>query len=314
MARSSYNPSLLLPIIDVIVGLTLLIGAGYIWYNTRGQEQIIEAQEQLDMTRRQQTDEIKTINQMIAEREDELVNIRNEQLAKTQYVQFLQERIEMETTQISEGREKDRRYTDELLELRDDIRIARDELKGNLAGVAEEDGRVRRRTSELDSLKVESLVRQQRVSALENEIAEARAVRRHDPWSIFPIQTGFLAAYEYGDKDQRFIAGLSQDLMDIQNLKLGIQGVLGLSSSENRSLKEGGLYLNVPLIFRRASLEFGAGIQGTTEGAGDTNVDPYASANFRLAPIRSERFFLLGGPYYTGSNTAIRLGLGFGRR
>jgi hypothetical protein len=314
MAKSSYNPSLVLPVIDVIVGITLLVGAGYVWYNTRGQEQILETREQLEMTRRQQADEIDGINREIAQREEELVDIINEQKAKEQYVQFLQERIDMETAKIDEGRELDRQYTDQLLDLRDDIRIAQDELRGNLAGVAEEDGRIRRRSSELDSLKAEALGRQQRISDLENEIAEARAVRRHDPWSIFPIRTGFMAAYEYGDQDKRFIAGLSQDLMDIQNLKLGVQGVLGLSSDNDRSLKEGGLYLNVPLIFRRASLEFGAGIQGTKEGAADTEVDPYASAQFRLAPIRSERFFLLGGPYYTGSNTAVRLGVGFGRR
>ncbi|MBD3337371.1 MAG: hypothetical protein GF355_17805 [Candidatus Eisenbacteria bacterium] len=314
MAKSAYNPSLLMPIVDVVVGVALFVGAGVIWFNSRGQEQIIEAREQLQETRRQQRVELAELEGEIVEAQDELVAIQNERQAKQQYVEALEQRIETETGKIEDAEELDRRYTDRLLDLREDIEVAQDALSGYRAGVAEESERIDRRSAELDSLQSIALARSRRVSELENEIAEARAVRRHDPWSIFPVHGGFMAAYEIGDEDNRIVAGLSHDIFDIQNLRVGLQGALGLSSQEETSLKEGGVYLNIPLIFRRASVEVGAGLQGTQVGNEDTEYDPYLSGLFRLAPMRSERFFLLGGPQLSPENVAFRLGLGIGRR
>lgn len=72
--------------------------------------------------------------------------------------------------------------------------------------------------------------------------------------------------------------------------------------------------MNIPVIFRRASIEVGAGLAGVRVGALSTQYDPFLSGHFRLAPIRRERLFLLGGPYFTPDNVAFRLGLGIGRR
>jgi len=242
------------------------------------------------------------------------VDTKNELQAKRQYVEFLKQRIDMETAKIQEGRRKDREYTDVLLDLRDEIRRARDEVRGLQSKILEEDDRIRRRRAELDSLLAEAETRKRRISELENEIAEARAIRQHDPWSIFPIRGGLLAAYEIGDTDRRFVVGLSHDVFDLRDLRFGLEGTVGLSSEEERSLKEGGIYLNIPLVFRRASIEVAAGISGVQEGATPTQYDPYLSGTFRLAPIRRERFFLVGGPHLTTSSTAFRLGVAFGRR
>lgn len=314
MASPRYNPSLLGPIIDIVVGIALFVGAALLWYNSRGQEQIVAAREGLDETRAQQAQELADRRAEIDDYSSQLVDIQNDHEAKKQYVAFLDQRIEAETAKIEEGQDKDRRYTDVLLQLRDDIRLASDELRGNEGGVAEEQDRINRRQSEIDSLRAEVLARERRVSELENETAEALAIRRHDPISIFPVRAGFLAAYEINDEDNRFVVGLSHDVFSLQNLRLGVQGVLGLSSDETRSVKEGGVYLNIPLVFRRASIEVGAGISGQKQGALDTEYDPYLSGHFRLAPIRRERLFLLGGPHLTPETVGFRLGLGIGRR
>jgi len=310
-----YNPSLVAPIIDIIVGTALFVGAGIIWFDTRGTESIIAAREQLDQTRKAQALEIEQIHEDIHRREQDLVDAQNDFEAKKQYVAFLEQRVQMESDKIVEGRRKDREYTDVLLDLRDDIRDAEDELRGNRAAVAEEDDRIARRSAEVDSLQAEVLTRERSVSDLEHETAEAIATRRHDPISIFPVKAGFLAAYEVNDEADRFVVGLSHDVVDLQNLKLGVTGVLGLASGgEDASLKEAGGYLNIPLIFRRASIEVGAGISSVKSGAADSQYDPYLTGHFRLAPIRRERFFLLGGPHLTGESVGFRLGLGIGRR
>jgi hypothetical protein len=314
MNNERYNPSLLMPVIDVIVGIALFAGAAFLWYNTRGQEQVFVAREGLEQIRQEQQNELVARQLEIDERGQSLVDVQNDHEAKKQYVTFLAQRIDVETVAIEDGRDKDRKYTDVLLGLRDDIRKAEDELRANEARVTEEDDRIARRQSEVDSLQAEVLDRERRISELENETAEALAVRRHDPYSIFPTKAGFLAAYELNDEADRFVAGLSHDVFDLQNLRFGLQGVVGLSSEENTSLKEGGLYLNIPLIFRRASIEVGAGLSGTRVGAQSTQYDPYVSGHFRLAPLRRERLFLLGGPHLTGETVGFRLGLGIGRR
>jgi hypothetical protein len=314
MAMKHYNPSLLMPIIDIIVAVALFAGTAALWYNTRGQEQVIAAREGLDAIRQEQANELAVRSLEIDDYGQQLVDVQNDHESKKQYVAFLDQRIEDETAKIKDGRAKDRRYTDVLLELRDDIRLATDEMRGNEAGVTEEEDRITRRQSEIDSLQAEVLTREREISDLENQTAEALAIRRHDPISIFPVKAGFLAAYEVNDENTRFVVGLSHDVFSLRNLRLGVQGVLGLSSDENSSLKEGGVYLNIPLIFRRASIEVGAGLSGQKQGALDTEYDPYLSGHFRLAPIRRERFFLLGGPHLTAETVGFRLGVGIGRR
>ncbi|MBD3334177.1 MAG: hypothetical protein GF355_01560, partial [Candidatus Eisenbacteria bacterium] len=130
MAKPAYNPSLLMPIVDVVVGVALFVGAGVIWFNSRGQEQIIEAREQLQETRRQQRMELAELEGEIVEAQDELVAIQNERQAKQQYVEALEQRIESETGKIEDAEELDRRYTDRLLDLREDIEVAQDALSG----------------------------------------------------------------------------------------------------------------------------------------------------------------------------------------
>jgi predicted nucleic acid-binding Zn-ribbon protein len=179
-----------MPIIDIIVGVALFAGTAVLWYNTRGQEQVIAAREQLDATRQEQANELAARRLEIEDYGEQLIYVQNDHESKKQVVALLEQSIKDETAKIEEGRDKDRRYTDVLLTLRDDIRLATDELRGNEAGVTEEENRIARRQAEIDSLQAEVLTRERRISELENETAEALAIRRHDPISIFPVKAG----------------------------------------------------------------------------------------------------------------------------
>ncbi|MEZ4654426.1 MAG: hypothetical protein R3E12_12765 [Candidatus Eisenbacteria bacterium] len=114
--------------------------------------------------------------------------------------------------------------------------------------------------------------------------------------------------------DQVFAVSLSGVLKQFGEVNVGLTGNLGLARESESSVKEGGVFANIPLAFRRASVDLETGLASLRGPSGNDDLAGFAGATLRYAPLRKERLFLLAGTKYRQDDVSIRLGLGFGRR
>jgi hypothetical protein len=146
------------------------------------------------------------------------------------------------------------------------------------------------------------------------QVEEMVAYRERDPWSMFPVSASLAAYAEFGE-DANFLSfSLSKDIYSLGKVDLGLSGALGFGNEQGTSVREVGAYANVPLWFRKASIDLGAGFSSVRIGTDTAEDDPYVSAMLRFAPYYRERAFLLLGTKYSHDTLNYLVGIGFGRR
>ncbi|MFC1573331.1 hypothetical protein ACFL6M_07010, partial [Candidatus Eisenbacteria bacterium] len=107
MKRIAFNPSLTMPIIDIIVAIILMAGTGYFWFHTKGEARLAEAHNDLAEAEAQNAAKLQGTLDKQVEAEDELATAQQTREDKAQYVQFLLDRIEIENETIREAKESD---------------------------------------------------------------------------------------------------------------------------------------------------------------------------------------------------------------
>ncbi len=315
MAKKSLNPTLTLPVMDIIVAIILIGATGYFWFHSSGETKLANAFRELRETRVEnmqelaQTEETRTVAE--TELQDTIV-LRDE---KAQYVAFLESRIDVETQSILDARDLDEQYTDDVLDLRTDIQRNRDRRQAYNTDIFEREQKIEVAQGTIDELVVQAEDRNGQLELLDGWIDHAQAALHRDPPSRFPEKSALSSVYEIKDPRQTILVSLSRELHRVGNLDVGVMGGLGLSTDGESSLKEGGVYANLPLVSRRTSIDFEGGVSHfQPRSEGDDDLGPFAGATFRFAPQRKERFFLLGGARYSHEDVALRLGLSLGRR
>ncbi|MBD3236121.1 MAG: hypothetical protein GF330_05425, partial [Candidatus Eisenbacteria bacterium] len=124
MAKSRFNPSLTMPVIDIIVAIVLIVATGFFWFRTKGEAKLEAALADLQAAREQNTAEIAEARENLADTEQELTDIRNERDAKAQYSVFLEEQVEIERQNILDARALEEEYTNTWLDLRSQVQRA----------------------------------------------------------------------------------------------------------------------------------------------------------------------------------------------
>jgi len=222
--------------------------------------------------------------------------------------------IPQEIDRIQVSRQKAQDLTQENLRLRGLLGTQRDRLRdlnGLVAQLTEQRDDLLDVQAELDDT---LFANDQRRLALVRDVEEMIAYRERDPWSMFPVSAS-LAAYVEVTPDANFLSfSLAKDFYRRGRFDFGVTGALGFGNEQGTSVKEGGVYANYELAFRRASIDFGAGVSSLRIGTDDEDVEPYVSAILRYAPYYRERAFLLLGTKYSHEDLSFLAGVGFGRR
>jgi len=310
----AFNVSFFLPILDVVMFVLLAGSAGYWYYSRQGVEVIADSH-------RETAELLATYEQEIRDTEDTIVAaLEDKQKANIEYqaliaeAELVERQIKLEHEKIQNATKRDRELTDQFVALRRDIEKSDDRRRAKLAeilGRRTEIEEIEGLVAILDAEVADSLARR---NGVENDIAELSRERERDPISIFPPGAGLAITVELEESDQIFGMSLSGVVKQFGDINVGLSGNLGLARDARASVKEGGFFVNIPVAFRRASIDLETGLASLTNSAGNENIAGFLAATFRYAPMRKERFFLLGGTKFRDEDLSLRIGVGFGRR
>ena len=315
MAKSSFNPSLRMPVIDIIVALILMSLTGYFWFHSTGEAKLETAFDDLQATRDANAADLAEARAGLAEDEQELQETIEVRDAKAQFVDFLLQRIEIETTTIAENQVLDELYTDQVLDLGTDIQRGRDRRLAYNSDILATNRKIDEEQGAVGNLEAQAGERTDELARLDIWIANARQELDKNPPSRFPAKSALASLVEIKDANRSVLVSLSHEIRKVRGLDLGLIGSLGLTTSGSASIKEGGLYANLPIANRRASIDFEGGVsrfESREEVQSDTS--PFAGANVRFAPNPKERIYVIGGARYSHEDLALRVGLALGRR
>lgn len=312
--RSEYNPSLRMPIIDIVVTIVLMVVTAFFWFHTKGQAKLESAAEQLQRSRQENAAELQKSKDALADVEQELTDTRNLCKAKAQYVVFLKERIDVERETIEVCEKQNEQYTDAVLDLRTEITRGRDRRMAYNTDVFETGTKIEGERAEIANLEAQALERNDEIDRLDAWIAEAHQQLEENPPSRFPVRSALASAYMITDPGE-VVFSFTLGVKEYGALDLGLIGSLGMGTDGASSVKQGGVFANLPISPHRASIDFEGGVsQFESRENNDSDTSPFASALIRLAPSAKERLFLIAGPHYSHEDLALRLGLALGRR
>lgn len=317
--RRQFNPSLRMPVIDIIVAVLLIVMAGYFWFQTSGREKLAEG---FEGWRESQAGNRAEVDETLATLDSarmELERTKAQRDERAEESRWLEEQCTLEHERITEGQRLDQEYTDRLLDQRLEIQRVRDQRAALNTDLFEAEGQIREAEEAIAALETQTQERNREVARLDNWITEAQAALDADPPSRFPERSSLSSVVEIAgigdDPEQLYVVSLASGIKRVGTLDVGLLGSLGLGSGAESSLKEGGLFANMLLAHRRASLDFEGGIsQLSSRLLDDSKTGPFAGATLRFAPLRRERLFLLAGTRYSHEDLGLRLGLGLGRR
>lgn len=309
-----FNHGFFLPILDIVVLFSVAIGTGWYYYNSRGVAQIEASAERVAEAQASYDAEIADHEQYIVDalaKQQKTIQEKDEKIARAA---LLETQMAIEVERIQASRQEDQQLTDRFVALRRDIEKADDQRRSKQGEILERREEIRQLEEQLAVLESEVSDTLSVRDGIRTDIAELRRERERDPISIFPPGAGLALLGEFQDGDQIYGVSLSGVLKQFGDVNVGLAGNVGLANATESSVKEGGIFVNVPVAFRRASIDFETGLASLTDSRGSDKTSGFLAATFRYAPIRKERFFFLGGVKLRESDPSLRLGLGFGRR
>jgi len=312
--KGMFNHGFFLPILDTVVLFSVAIGTGWYYYNSRGAEQIEASSKLVSEAQESYDEEIAQHEQYIVDALVAQQKAIQEKDSKITQASLVETQIQIEGENIQKSRLRDQQLTDRFVALRRDIEKADDQRRSKQGEILERREEIRQIEEQLAVLETEVSDTLSVRDGIRNDIAVLRRERERDPISIFPPGAGLAILGEFQDGDQIYSVSLSGVLKQFGQVDVGLTGNVGLASATESSVKEGGIFVNVPVAFRRASIDFETGLASLTDARGADKTSGFLAATFRYAPIRKERFFLLGGLKVRETDPSLRVGLGFGRR
>lgn len=317
MARhpSQFNPSLRMPLIDILVAIILIVVTRHVWLQTKGEERLNEVQTEVLQARRDNDSSLAATRATLAAAEQEEQDMIHLHDAKEQFLAFLIEQTAAEQAGISAGEQLGDQHDDQLRELSTAIQRARSQRFEYYLEIQTAERSIGAEREDVAALEEQVAERNAHLERLDGWIRTAEQRLQEDPPTLFPKKTALSSLVEISDLEESLVFNLTHDLHPLGGFDVGLLGSLGVATDGNASLKEGGLYANLPIKPRRASIDFEAGVSHLeSRTAGESDTSPFAGASLRLAPLSRERFFLVVGTRYGHDDLALRLGLAFGRR
>jgi hypothetical protein len=310
-SKARFNSSFFLPIFDLAMLIALFTGAGIYWFNSHGVEQITESKREIADSKKENQDRIAGKKQEIEDSRDAKRQVILDKDALITQADLINQRILVENQKIQDGENRTRELTDQFETVRQDIERTDTQRRSKQSEILERRNEIQDRVGGLSAELADTLQLRQN---FQNDIASLRRERQHDPISVFPPNAALASMVEIENQDRVYAVSLSGVVKEVGDVNLGLSGNVGLAGENQGSIKEGGVFANIPLAFRRASLDVESGLASLRDARGEDNLAAFAGATLRYAPIRKERFFLLAGTKYRDSDISLRFGIGFGRR
>lgn len=311
---SRFNIPIAGSVLDVIWIVVSIVTVAFFFYKRDGVQEIADAQQSVIEERDRAEASLDAKKAEIHAKEVEIAAAEARRDSIDALTEYHKAEIPEEIDRIQVSRQKAQDLTQENLRLRGLLGTQRDRLRdlnGLVAQLTDQRDDLLEVQAELDDT---LFANDQRRLALVRDVEEMIAYRERDPWSMFPVSAS-LAAYVEVTPDANFLSfSLAKDFYRRGRFDFGVTGALGFGNEQGTSVKEGGLYANYELAFRRASIDFGAGVSSLRVGTDDEDVEPYVSAVLRWAPYYRERAFLLLGTKYSHEDLSFLAGVGFGRR
>jgi len=312
---SKFNPSLTMPIIDIVVAIILVVSTGYLWFHTKGQEKLAEVRTDLVQAMHENEASLNATRGTLVDAQEDYEQTVQLRDAKEQFLAFLLEQTDYERNKIDESQQLDDQYTNEVLDLRTEIQRGRDRRLAYNSDIMDAESKIAEEQRAIASLEAQARERNGYIDQLDGWILAAEQDLRDNPPSRFPEKSALASLLEIRDPNESLVFNLSHELHRMGTIDLGLLGSLGVATDGEASIKEGGVYANLPVSPRRASIDLETGVsqlQSRSEDKSDTS--PFAGASLRLAPVSGERFFVVAGTRYSHEDLALRLGLAIGRR
>lgn len=133
------------------------------------------------------------------------------------------------------------------------------------------------------------------------------------PEVVVPQQNSASVGTSVADGDMFATVGLGRSFLNLGKNQLGLTGHAGFGA-DRTTASGGGLFLNVPVIPGRASIDIGSGATYFAEEDGASDVSPYVSGTLRYQLSPKKRIFLLGDTRADGDRFWTGVGVGVGRR
>ncbi|MBD3236376.1 MAG: hypothetical protein GF330_06720 [Candidatus Eisenbacteria bacterium] len=305
--KSRFNPSLTLPVIDIIAAVLIVIAAAVYWMHSRGEERVTAAELQLEQTRAENAELLAEAEAQlqVAEREHqqmvELEEIRREQL------DYIEDQIVQQREAIIASRERDEPLMQESSELCAEIDALRDQRSEQRREIRDFEQQVEETDAVVAALSSQTIDRQA-------EVSRTNQLLQEPPPSRFPATSAVALLAGLGERENDYLLALSRGLTFVRGWQLGLQGSFGLGERD-RTVIEAGLFANLPLPIRGLSFDLVAGyshLSGSDEQPSGS--DGLYGAHLRFAPRPHERFHIVAGAVQSHEETQARLGISFGGR
>lgn len=300
---------------ELIIALGIGIGAAFFWLDRAGSAKIAEVSAAVQQSTDEEKFALDFARGKLADAGTRLVATRAEKDVALEQTDSLTERGRIEREWIASARAREAEVTEGWLNLRFRVEEASGRLAACRFAIAETEHAIAAEGDRIAALMTSIEDRKQRLTRLDSLAGAARRELEREPPGHFPEKSALASLVDVGDAGNTYVVCLSRDVTGAGPWRIGVQGELGIGDEVGSALRAGGVYANLALIPRRASLDVEGGVSNSvaSEG-GEEDTSPFAAAMFRLAPLRRERFFLLAGTRYSHDDVGLRFGFGLGRR
>lgn len=302
-----YNPSITMPIVDIVVAIVLIVGASLVWHHTRGQAKIQAAQVELLRVRANNSAELAAARNDLATTQRELDEAQCLRDMRAQHLEYVVEQIAAGRGWISGVRKQNEPLVNKVRAQRTEIRDAREQRAGQRR-------EMRRLEQELEWERVLVAELEAQTEQRRTEIVAGGERLRERPASRLPDKSAVAIMTDIATGSPTFLTSISHCVKMVHDWDLGVIGSFGLGRGGKAALAEMGIYASLPLPLRWASFDVVGGIRWRVAGNGDQApaTGSFVGAYVRLAPMPHERFFILAGMVHVHDDQAFRLGVSFG--
>lgn len=155
------------------------------------------------------------------------------------------------------------------------------------------------------------------IAAAHAEIRDAEAALAvtlsKRPEVVVPATSSASVATHVSKGDLFSSVGLGRSFVNFGRAQLGLTANAGFGP-DRTTVSGGGLFLNVPLIPNRASVDISSGASFLTEGSGRSDTSPFLAGTLRYAVRPGKRLYIVGDGRVSHERVWTGIGIGIGRR
>lgn len=133
------------------------------------------------------------------------------------------------------------------------------------------------------------------------------------PEVVVPATSSASVATQVSKGDVYPTLGLGRSFVNFGRAQLGLTASAGFGP-ERSTVSGGGVFLNIPVIPNRASLDISSGASFLTEGTGESDTSPFLAGSLRYSFREGRRLYFVTDGRVSHERVWTGIGIGIGRR